>query len=59
LNAVAILHVADMHAHPKLHRLVGGAVNIFGGDRLLYRDCALHGIDRAGEVGDDRCRRRC
>ena len=53
-QVVAVDHdIADMHADAELHRLVGRAAGILGGDRRLHRDGALHGIDRAGEVGDD------
>jgi len=34
-------------------RLADGAARILRGYRGLNRDSALHGIDRAGEVGDD------
>ena len=53
-QVVAVDHdVADMHADAELHRFVGGTPGILCGDRGLHRDRALHGIDRAGEVGDD------
>ena len=42
-----------MHADAELHRLVAGAACILCRYRSLYRDRTLHGIDRAGEVGDD------
>src|SRR4051794_32235660 len=36
-----------------MHRLVGGTALILGGYGGLHHGRALHGIDRAGEVGDD------
>ena len=42
-----------MDADAEQHRLVGGTAFILFGDRRLHRDRALHGVDRAGEVGDD------
>jgi hypothetical protein len=45
--------IADMHADPQLHRLIGAVVGIFCGYRDLHGDCALHSIDRAGEIRDD------
>src|SRR5439155_5766173 len=53
-QVLAINHdIADMDANAELHRLVDGSCRVLRGDRALYRDRALHGIDRAGEVGDD------
>src|ERR1700733_6851553 len=46
-------HVANVHAYAKLHRLVGANTRILRGNRCLHRDRASHGIDRAGEIGDD------
>jgi hypothetical protein len=42
-----------MHTDAELHRLVDGAARILCGYRRLHRDRALHGIHRAGEVGDN------
>ena len=42
-----------MHADAELHRLRVVEVGIIGRNGGLHRDGALHGIDRAGEVGDD------
>ncbi len=42
-----------MHANAQLHRLVDGTARVLRGGRGLHRDGALHGIDRAGKVGDD------
>ena len=39
-----------MHTDAELHRLIGGSSGIHY--RGLHRDGTLHGIDRAGEVGD-------
>ena len=51
-QVLAIDHdIADMHADAELHGLVGGSARILY--RGLHRDRALHGVDRAGEVGDD------
>src|ERR1700733_2586892 len=51
---LAIHHpVANVHAYAKLHRLVGANTRILRGNRCLHRDRASHGIDRAGEIGDD------
>jgi hypothetical protein len=51
---VAVDHdIANMDADAVLHRLVGRTTGILGSNRPLHRHGALHGIDRAGEVGDD------
>ena len=42
-----------MHPNAELHQFVRGAVGILCGYRRLHSDSALHGIDRAGEVGND------
>jgi hypothetical protein len=46
-------HITDMDANAELHARVRAPPSILSGDRRLHRDCALHGIDRAGEVGND------
>ena len=45
-------HVAEMHADTELHAFARGALRIFRGDRLLHRQRAFDGIDRAGEIGE-------
>jgi hypothetical protein len=46
-------HVADMDADAKLHLLGGRLVHVLAGQRLLHRDRAFDGIDRAGKVGNN------
>ena len=46
-------HIANVHANAELHRLVGANTRILRGNRRLHRDRASHGIDHAGEIGDD------
>ena len=41
-----------MHADAELHRLAPHA-RVLHRDRRLHCDGTLHGVDRAGEVGDD------
>jgi hypothetical protein len=48
-----------MHADAELHGLVCGSARILCGYRGLHGDRALHGIDRAGEIGNDAKRQRC
>jgi hypothetical protein len=52
---VVALHddVADMDANAEPHCLAFGPAGIFLTDRLLDRNRALNGIDRAGEIGND------
>jgi hypothetical protein len=53
-QVLAVDHdIADMHANAELHLLIFNTADIIGRDRRLNRDRTLHGIDRAGEVGDD------
>ena len=53
-QVLAVDHdIADMYADAKLHRLVCRLLCALRGDRRLHRDRTLHGIDRAGEIGDD------
>ena len=53
-QVLAVDHdIADMHANAELHRLGGRLLRALHRDCRLHRDRALHGIDRAGEVGDD------
>jgi hypothetical protein len=42
-----------MYADAELHRLICRLRRDLGCDRCLYRDRALHGIERAREIGDD------
>jgi hypothetical protein len=45
-------NIADMHADPELHHLIGRLLPVLRCDRHLHRDRALHSIDRAREVGE-------
>ena len=45
--------VADMDADAESHLLIGLFLRILLGYGVLPRDSALHGIDGAGEIGDE------
>src|SRR5205823_6503413 len=51
-------HIADMDANAQQHRLIDGTARILCRNSRLHRDGTLHGIDRAGEVGDNAVARR-
>jgi hypothetical protein len=42
-----------LDADPKPHLLARRSISIRLGDRFLNLHGALHGIDRAGEIGDE------
>jgi len=50
--------VADMDADAESHLLMGLFLRILLGYGVLPRDSALHGIDGAGEIGDETVARR-
>ena len=41
-----------MHTDAEFHQLIGGSSGILRHYRGLHRDRTLHGIDRAGKIGD-------
>src|SRR5262249_26514536 len=45
--------VADMDADPKSHRLISRSIGVLLGYRVLNFDATLHGINGAGEIGDE------
>jgi hypothetical protein len=45
--------IADVDADPKTHLLTSRSARIFVGYGVLHRDRTLHGIDSAGEIGDE------
>jgi hypothetical protein len=51
---VALHHdVADVDTNSKPHLLTGRSIRNLLGDRVLNRDSTLHGVYRAGEIGDE------
>ena len=52
---IVALHddVADVDADPKPHLLTDRSIRILLGYGVLHRDGTLHGIDGAGEIGDE------
>src|SRR5262249_10999705 len=46
-------HISEMNADAEPHLLAGRAILVFFFDRVLDRDGALDGIDRAGKIGND------
>jgi len=58
-EVVALNHdVADVNADAEPHLLIGRYSRILLGDRVLYRDSTLHGIDGTAEVGNKAIPRR-
>src|SRR5216684_647415 len=45
--------VADVDADPKPHLLADRSISILLGYGVLHRDSTLHGINGAGEIGDE------
>ena len=51
---VALNHdIADVDTNAEPHLLTGRAIRILLGYGVLHRDRTLHGVDSAGEIGDE------